>query len=266
MTSTRKHDRPSAVPKHDQLRQLIIDYIRDNARQPGALLPGEHQLCAQYGVSRTVVRRALAQLAKSGLVERVRGKGTFVAHLRTDHASVHPQAAPHEDADCRSEHVGRTLLRHEPTPASAEVAAALEILEGATVVMLDQLIQIDGIPSLSTTWMPEDVRAVALGRDVREGSLCRQLSEHGSNATSRALCTEATVATREQARLLNVRVGSPLLRVLRVSRDAEGRPIEFCITHHRGDRVRFEFQLARTAPGAQAIAAAAASSSVVATS
>jgi len=248
MTSTRKYDRRSALPKHDQLRQLIINYIRDNT-QPGAPLPGEHQLCVQHGVSRTVVRRALAQLAQSGLVERVRGKGTFVARLRIDEALEHPHARLHDDADCRGEHVGRTVLRHELTPASAGVAAALEILEGATVVMLDRLIQIDDTPSLSTTWMPEDVGAIALGRDVCEGSLCRQLSEHGSNAISRALCTEATVATREQAQLLNVRAGSPLLRIHRVSRDAEGRPIEFCITHHRGDRVRFEFQLARAAPG-----------------
>lgn len=73
-------DRRSAAPMYDQLRRLIIDGIERDGLQPGDPLPGEHRLCEQYGISRTVVRQALAHLEHEGLVERVKGKGTFVAH------------------------------------------------------------------------------------------------------------------------------------------------------------------------------------------
>ncbi|MGG1910114.1 winged helix-turn-helix domain-containing protein [Microbacterium sp. NRRL B-14842] len=68
-------DRHSAAPMYDQLRQLIIDGIARDGLQPGDPLPGEHRLCERYGISRTVVRQALAQLEHEGLVERVKGKG-----------------------------------------------------------------------------------------------------------------------------------------------------------------------------------------------
>ena len=51
-------DRQSAAPMYDQLKQLIIDGITREKLGPGDLLPGEHRMCEQYGISRTVVRQA----------------------------------------------------------------------------------------------------------------------------------------------------------------------------------------------------------------
>ncbi len=85
-------DRRSAAPMYDQLRRLIIDGIAQDGLQPGDPLPGEHRLCEQYGISRTVVRQALAQLEHEGIVERVKGKGTFVAppsHQRIARTHAH---------------------------------------------------------------------------------------------------------------------------------------------------------------------------------
>jgi GntR family transcriptional regulator of arabinose operon len=67
-------------------RQLVEAWIRsridDGALMPGEKLPSESQLCDQFGVSRNVVRQAIANLAREGLVESTRGVGTFCkAHL-----------------------------------------------------------------------------------------------------------------------------------------------------------------------------------------
>lgn len=237
-------DRHSAAPMYDQLRQLIIEGISRDGLQPGDPLPGEHRLCERYGISRTVVRQALAQLEHEGLVERVKGKGTFVSRPRTAESLVHTLVGLYDDVERRGGHVHSDVLRHEQALADDEIAAALEVAPGTPVVVLERLRHVDGEPwSLSTTWMPEDVGGVTLGVDLSEASLYRVLAESGIVATSGVRSAEATVATHEQAQHLGVSAGSALLRLRSVSRGADGIPIEYFVAHHRGDRSRFEFQL-----------------------
>ena len=237
-------DRHSAAPMYDQLRQLIIDGIARDGLQPGDPLPGEHRLCERYGISRTVVRQALAQLEHEGLVERVKGKGTFVSRPRTSESLVHTLVGLYDDVERRGGHVHSDVLRHEQTTADEEVGLALEVPVGSPVVALERLRHVDGEPwSLSTTWMPEAVGRVTLGADLTEGSLYRLLADNGIVATHGVRSAEATVATHEQAQHLGVSAGSALLRLRSISRSSDGTPIEYFIAYHRGDRSRFEFQL-----------------------
>lgn len=237
-------DRHSAAPMYDQLRQLIIDGIGRDGLQPGDPLPGEHRLCERYGISRTVVRQALAQLEHEGLVERVKGKGTFVSRPRTSESLVHTLVGLYDDVEQRGGHVRSDVLRHESVQADDEVADALEVSVGDPVVVLERLRHVDGEPwSLSTTWMPEAVGALTLDSDLSEGSLYRLLASHGVRATHGVRSAEATVATHDQALLLGVSAGSALLRLRSISRDDDDRPMEYFVAHHRGDRSRFEFQL-----------------------
>ncbi|WP_353808107.1 GntR family transcriptional regulator [Agromyces sp. SYSU T00194] len=237
-------DRKSAAPMYDQLRRLIIDGIAERSLRPGDLLPGELRLCEQYGISRTVVRQALAQLEHEGVIERVKGKGTFVARPKTSETLVHTLIGLYEDVERRGGHVHSDVLRHEREAASAEVAEALEVEPGDEVVALERLRYVDGEPwSLSTTWMPGRVGEVTLGRDLTDASLYRVLAEHGIEAVEGVRSAEATVASPEQVRLLALAPGSAVLLLRSVSRDADGVPIEYFIAHHRGDRSRFEFQL-----------------------
>ncbi|MBN8425149.1 GntR family transcriptional regulator [Microbacterium sp. 2216-1] len=237
-------DRRSAAPMYDQLRRLIVEHIENDRLQPGDPLPGEHRLCDQYGVSRTVVRQALGQLEHEGLIERVKGKGTFVARPRTAESLVHTLVGLYEEVERRGGHVHSDILRHERITADADVARALELDEGAPVVVLERLRHVDGDAwSLSTTWMPEDVGTHSFDVDLREASLYRLLAEQGIVATHGVRSAEATVATHEQAQLLGLTAGAALLRLRSVSRDESGRPIEFFVAYHRGDRSRFEFQL-----------------------
>lgn len=237
-------DRGSSAPMYDQLRQLILDGIARDGLQPGDPLPGEHRLCEQYGISRTVVRQALAQLEHEGAIERIKGKGTFVAQPRTSESLVHTLVGLFDEVDRRGGHVRSDVLRHEIVDADAEVAAALEVEPGSPVVVLTRLRHVDGQAwSLSTTWMPLDVGEPTLGVDLRDSSLYALLAANGVVATHGIRSAEATVATHEQAAQLEVSAGAALLRLRSVSRDTSGRPIEFFIAYHRGDRSRFEFQL-----------------------
>jgi DNA-binding LacI/PurR family transcriptional regulator len=68
---------PLSIQIHTRLQQRILQ----GEWAYGAVLPSEHELCAEYGVSRGTIRLVLAELEKEGLIRRERGRGTFVARL-----------------------------------------------------------------------------------------------------------------------------------------------------------------------------------------
>jgi GntR family transcriptional regulator len=63
-------DRTSPLPFYYQLKQILLTDLREQPLSPGDRLPGDHELCQTYGVSRTVVRQALAELETEGVIER----------------------------------------------------------------------------------------------------------------------------------------------------------------------------------------------------
>lgn len=235
-------DRQSPVPMYDQLGGLITDEITRQGLAEGDLLPGEHGLCEAFGVSRTVVRRALADLERDGTIRRVRGKGTFVGDHKTAERFVHSVRGLHEDATARGSVVRSEVLRQEIAPAPTEVALALDVPPEAPVVVLERLRFVDDEPwSWSTTWLPERLAELVLAADLTRGSLYALLSAHGSQPASSTRTVEAALATAAQAERLGI-VQVPVVMVLRsVTLTADGRPLEYFVAHHRGDRSRFEF-------------------------
>src|SRR6201992_3818779 len=75
----------AGVPLHRQLFLVLHDEIARGALAPGEPLPTEQALCDQFGVSRITVRRALADLADAGLIERRQGVGSFVRDQPPSH-------------------------------------------------------------------------------------------------------------------------------------------------------------------------------------
>lgn len=83
------------IPLYIQLIDRVQDHIDRHGLQPGDRLPSEPDLHRRFGVSRATVRQALQHLEADGFVERVQGKGTFVASPMGD--LVAPQAEPQPD-------------------------------------------------------------------------------------------------------------------------------------------------------------------------
>jgi len=237
-------DRMGPVPMYHQLRNRIIDDITRLGLKPGDLLPGEHRMCEQFGVSRTVVRQALAQLEHEGVIDRVKGKGTFVAHQKTAESLVHTLAGLYEEVASRGGHVHSDVRRQQVEPASSEVADALQVEVGSPVVVIERLRFVDGEPwSLTTTWLPEASGRLVLDVDLRDQSLYAALAAHGVRAVRGVRSAEAASANAQQGELLGVGEGNALLVLRSISFDENDLPMEFFIAYHRGDRSRFEFQL-----------------------
>lgn len=240
-------DRRSPMPMYHQLKQRIIEDIARLGLRPGDVLPGEHRLCEQFGVSRTVVRQALLQLEHQGIIDRVKGKGTFVAHQKTPESLVHTLTGLYEEVSARGGHVRSEVRTQEFIPADDEVATALDLEPGARVLAIERLRFVDEEPwSWTTTYLPESVGALVEHEDLRDQSLYALLATHGVRAIRGVRSAEATSADAEQGALLRVGTGKALLVLRSVGFDEEDRPMEYFIAYHRGDRSRFEFQLTAT--------------------
>lgn len=92
-----KNDGKMETRRRQRLAQVVIDTLRDRILSgdltEGAQLPTEIQLETEFGVSRTVVREAIAELRAGGLVMPLQGKGVFVANqeLGRQQASLTPR-------------------------------------------------------------------------------------------------------------------------------------------------------------------------------
>lgn len=66
------------IPAYIKIKDYIIDKINTGLWQPGHKIPSENELSKSFNVSRGTVNSAIKDLSTMGIVERVRGKGTFV--------------------------------------------------------------------------------------------------------------------------------------------------------------------------------------------
>ncbi len=82
------------TPLYHRIHRELVARMRDGRLPLGSQVPTEQQLCEAYGVSRVTARRALEQLRQEGLIDRVRGRGSFVARLPEARARTLPQAPP----------------------------------------------------------------------------------------------------------------------------------------------------------------------------
>ncbi len=240
-------DRASPIPLHIQVKEALKDRIVRRTLKPGDLVPGDVKLCGQFGVSRTTVRQALAELAREGLVVRERGRGTFVAPPKLTERAFERLSGFFEDMVALGHPPVSQVLRQQMVAADEEVAARLSLEPGALVVEIERLRFVEDEPVvLTTTYLPHALVPGLETADLGRRSLYEFLQTECGLSLARGRRTiEAVAADIRQARLLGVRKGAPLVFLQSVSYLADDRPIEFYLAFHRGDRSRFEVELMR---------------------
>jgi GntR family transcriptional regulator len=198
-----------------ELRRLVTS----GQIAPGQLLPSESELADEHRVSRVTIRKALAQLKRDGIVDSRQGFGWYViGHpLRQ---SLRDLTTIERQIRAAGREPSRELLRFalRPTPPSlTEVLATESVLE---VARIDR---IDGQPfATATVWVRADLAAGLSPRALERGPLSDQLGVKLGGATQ---TITAIGATKEDAGLLGVPNGAPLLRVERTTWDVDGRAI-----------------------------------------
>ena len=238
-------DRASPIPLHIQVKQALKDRIVRRTLKPGDLVPGDLELCEQFGVSRTTVRQGLSELAHEGWVVRERGRGTFVAPPKLTERAVERLSGFFDDMVLLGYPPVSHVLRQLARAADEQVAARLNLKPGDLIVEIERLRFVEDEPVvLTTTYLPHALAPGLETADLTRRSLYEYLgTECGLRLARGRRTIEAVAADARQARLLRIRKGAPLVFLQSISYLGDGRPIEYYLALHRGDRSRFEVEL-----------------------
>ncbi len=207
----------AGVPLHRQLFLVLHDEIARGAIAPGDALPTEQSLCDQFGVSRITVRRALADLADQGYIERRQGVGSFVRQRsRSDDA---PPVGSYMD-NLRQAQFQTTVdvVEHDTrTPPSAVADALGGAAQMLHILRVRRERRTREALMITEAWLPTDLSNVLTERALRHTPLYELLSGAGVVIDRMQHEITAEIAGPRNARLLNVAIGSALVRVNRLA-------------------------------------------------
>jgi len=234
--------RQPATAKRDGVRRHLLDLIEQAG--PGTALPPERDLALRLGVSRPTVRAAIDDLARTGLLVRQQGRGTFTSPHKitqelaggTSNAFAVPPAEGHWTS---------RVLSFRTGPAGAPRAARLKLSPAEPVLRIVRLRLVDDEPmAIERIDLPAALVPGLTEQDMESGNFYRLLRERFDVVVADAVQTiEPTVTNPDQADLLDVPVYAPVLLIERTTRDTTGRIVEFARSIYRGDRYRITSKL-----------------------
>lgn len=233
---------PDGTPLHRQLSSELRAQILGRALAPGAHVPTEAELQERYGVSRSVVRQALAALEQEGLVERRRGRGTTVRERGEVHRLVQRVPGLSTQVEDGGVHVSTQVLELGSEPASEATA----VLGSGRVLRMRRLRSAGGEPlAVIETWLPEEFGDLT-AEELTDASLHATVRRRfGTQIVAGKRQVRAVGADTETAEVLQVPVGAPVLLLEGTSTDEAARPVEVFRTWHRADRVVFDINVIR---------------------
>jgi GntR family transcriptional regulator len=216
--------------KHEVIREYVRELV--TGELPGTPAPSERELVGKFGVARMTVRQALDALVAEGLLERVPGRGTFVARPRRTSTPV--MSFTEEMARRGMTPESQTLV-FRVEQAGAGVARALGISEGDAVIHWRRLRHADGAPMCLEDVFLNEVLLPGFHQAGAPTALYDELARRGVRPTWVEDAVSAGLANEDEARALDVPPGSPVLRKQRRGLWEE-KVIEVSRSAYRGDR------------------------------
>nr|WP_237323371.1 GntR family transcriptional regulator [Streptomyces sp. FR1] len=249
-----------AVPKtYRELADLVRNKIQAGSIQPGQILKAE-KLASEYKISRQTAQRALTVIASEGLVRTIRGTGAVVQPPRPRRRIARGQLVtrnPHygyvfpatsDPMEPWQAH-GQPYRSHEPAPLA--IAETFGLDAGTEVLRRRRVMSPEGEPpfQIADTWISPT--AVADAPQVAEpstgpGGYLDRLEEAGHGPIAWRETTRVRMPSEEEARLLEISTGLPVLEISMVGRSAQDdQPVEVTVKVIPSDRVELVTDLVR---------------------
>jgi len=238
-------DRSSPIPLYHQLQTHIQQQISLGHLSPGDQLPSLETLADQFGVSMAVVRQAVRVLVQEEVLETQQGRGIFVLKPRT-RLDLHLMS-PHfyEEAASLGLDLSLRVLERRLLPSERKEGVRLAVPSGEHIIHIAKVRCVNAIPiALADSYYPQSDHAQLIQPGLDSEEINRLLEEtiYPRLATS-DISASAQAATEEEAEILEMCAGTPLLVLDQISRDAIGTPIQLAIVKVNPLRVRMGVRL-----------------------
>ena len=241
-------DRRSPLPLYSQLKNILLEKLEEGEFPTGASFPTEMSLVEQYGLSRATVRQAIKDLEHEGYISRIQGKGTIVLREKSPlKRGLSQLTSFSEDMTAHGYETSTQILDYKIIPPSHHAAALLKTSQSDPLIHINRLRVINKIPAainFSIVRLPEGVQMTRA--DLEHTISLYSLFELKKIPLVDAEKTiEAISAIEEHARLLNVAIGSPLLKVEGVIFTINHTPLEYHVVISRSDLYKYSLHLLR---------------------
>lgn len=247
-------DRKSGIPAFRQVAADLREKITAGRYSPGDRLPSEREMVETYGVSRPTIRDAVDMLRAEGLVTSEHGRGVFVRPP----ASIQRIARSRLSREARAKNRGAFLADAATrgfTPSSsvkirfeeadARAAQHLAIDEGAEVTVRDRVMRADGlVVQLAVSRLPRELTRGTAIEDVNTGpgGAYARLEDAGHRLGSFVEHVGARMPTPDEASLMQLAEGVPVVTVTRVAYGEDGTPLEMNDMILSADRYELSYE------------------------
>ncbi|MFJ4843892.1 GntR family transcriptional regulator [Streptomyces sp. NPDC088733] len=246
----------SAKAKYLQIADDLAAQIRSGVLAPGDPVPSETTLMERYGVASGTVRKAVAELRATQLIETHHGRGSFVRsrppvqrkssdRFRRAHRKA-GKAAYLAEAEQSGGTPSVNVLFVGPVEAPDEIAERLDVPAGGQVLARKRRYFRDGIPTEeATSYLPWDVV-----KDIPEmfaenpggGGIYARLEEHGHVLREFTETVSARLATKSETGALGLSPGAPVIHLVRNAFSEVGRVVEVCDTVMAADQFVLDYR------------------------
>jgi GntR family transcriptional regulator len=241
-------DPTGAMPKYYQLAIILRQQIENGDYQPHDAIPSERHLEDRYNLSRPTIRQSIDLLARQGYLYRVHGKGTFVSPPKLQKGILELTSFS-EDMRKRGLKPGHKILEFDYVLPDNQTTRQLEITDpNKKVLRIKRLRFGDEIPiGIQDSYLDLEKSQTITREEMGEsGSIYAILQEkYGIYPAEADETLEVTLATRDEADLLQIAEGSPLLLNERTLWSQDRKAIEFVRILYRGDRYKYFLRLTR---------------------
>ena len=227
---------PAFSPLYQQIKALLVQGLQAGEWLPGQAIPSEVELAARFRVSQGTVRKAIDEMATDNVLVRRQGKGTFVATHAEQATQFRFLRLVADDGSAPQ--LQRRLLECRRMRAPAEVARLLALGPGEAAVQVRRLLLAREMASegaglrpvvLDDLWLPGTLFKGLTAERLQawRGPMYRlfeaEFAVHMIRAEEKIRAVPAPV---EEAALLGLAAGTPLLSVERLSFTYGDRPVE----------------------------------------
>lgn len=223
------------------VRDAIAQDIAAGHLQPGDQIGTEPELVKQYGTGRHSLRRAIAALAKQGLLRVEQGRGTFVSAPKMLHYELGKRTRLRQNLASQTIDISRELLRSGIITAPERVREALGLATDAKVYFAHRVTLADGLPiAFGTIFHAVDRFPAFLDRRAVFGSITETYRSYGIADYIRAETSfHSRQADQQEARLLQQHPELSVTIIRAVDALPDGTPISFSDVVWAASRVRF---------------------------